>query len=288
MIEHIVSMSESDMPLKKYLRLAYPTLPDWALRDCLKKKEVRVNGQRAGADETVRRGDRLQIYLPEKFFIGDLRVLYEDDGFAAVEKPAGLPVDSDGRGVGADTMLQRARRLWPQARLAHRLDVGTGGVLLVAKNDDAEAALREAFERHEIEKHYRCAVVGTMEHDGGVMRAYLTKDAGAAKVRVTAREQAGSLPIETRYAVLRRLDEVTYLDVQLITGRTHQIRAHLAYVGHPILGDDKYGDRAFNKRHHASQPMLWCRSMALGGRTFISEPPFEELFLGAEKEQPSK
>ena len=287
MKEHTVAMSEGGMPLRKYLRLAYPALPEWALRECLKKKDVRVNGRRAGAAEAVHRGDRLQIYLPDNFFGQSLRIIYEDDAFAAVEKPAGLPVDTDGLGVGADTALERARCLRPEARLVHRLDVGTGGVLLIAKNDASEAKLRAMFQKHEIEKHYRCTVLGAMHRDGDTLRAHLIKDAGASTVRVTATPRPGSVPIETRYTVLRRLDDMSYLDVQLITGRTHQIRAHLAFVGHAILGDDKYGDRSINKRYRVSQPLLWCRSMTFEGHTFISVPPFEEHFLGTEKERPS-
>lgn len=276
MRKHVVPPGVSPMPLRQYLSRAFPAAPAWLLRETLKKKDVRVNGVKSAADAAVRGRDELTLYIDERYLTAPPEVIYEDEALIVVDKPAGIPVDSDGQGVGADTMLARLRGVCPDARLCHRLDTDTGGVLIAAKNAEAEARMRVVFASHALTKLYQCVVVGDPPQDAARLTAWLEKDAKAARVRVTDHPSPRALAIETRYRVLARGVGLARLEVNLITGRTHQIRAHLSHVGLPLLGDDKYGDREANRRWKATQPALWCTTISFDRYSFESRPRFGE------------
>ena len=271
---HRVPAGVPRMTLRQYLPRAFPAMPLWLARETLKKKDVRVNGVRSGPDAMVEAGDELAVYVEDRYLTALPDIIYEDEALIVVDKPAGVPVDSDSQGVGADTMLSRLRGVCPGARLCHRLDTYTGGVLIAAKTDEAEARMRDIFREHALTKLYECVVAGDPPAGEARLTAWLEKDARAARVRVLDHPAPGALPIETRYRVLGRRDGLARLEVNLITGRTHQIRAHLSRVGLPILGDDKYGDREANRRLKVPQPLLWCVRIRFGECDFQSRPKF--------------
>lgn len=274
MRKHLVPERVPAMPLSAYLRRAFPRIPASLLKETMKKRDVRVNGVKSDGQASVRGGDELTLYLPDKYLSAPLRILYEDERMLAVEKPAGVPVDEDADSIGADTMLARLRAYCPTASLAHRLDAGTGGVLLAGKSEEGLAHLLDAFKSHRVEKTYLCLVRGAPNPPQADRKAFLLKDAASAHVRILNVPAPGALSIETRYRLLEARGDMSLLEVQLVTGRTHQIRAHLSFLGYPLLGDDKYGDRAFNRAHHAAQIALWCARLRLDGLTFESRPPF--------------
>lgn len=249
---HTVPQGVARTPLNKYLLRAWPMLPGWVVRDAMKTRSVRINGVKCGAEAFVCAGDELKIYILDQYFEAPLEVIYEDDELLAVNKPAGLPVDADQRNVGEDTLKSRVQAKYPGAQLCHRLDTGTSGVLLCAKTPQAHEILLKAFAAHELRKKYHCIVAGKMHPPEATLKAWLKKDAGAAKVRVLDHPAGGAQEIQTRYRMLECFTAkgvtLSRLEVALITGRTHQIRAHMAFVDHPLLGDDKYGDRALNKK----------------------------------------
>ncbi|MCL1964186.1 MAG: RNA pseudouridine synthase, partial [Firmicutes bacterium] len=155
------------------------------------------------------------------------------------------------------------------------LDVMTGGLVLLAKDARALAVAEDAFARHALAKGYRALVRGCPTPKEAILTAYLRKDAERARVRVLDRAAEGTVPIETRYRVVEAGEEISRVEIGLITGRTHQIRAHMAHIGHPILGDDKYGDRAFNRDHGARRQKLWATRLVLwDGRAFEVEEGF--------------
>lgn len=284
---HTVPDGVQSMALARYLSRAYPMLPGFALRDALKKRDVRVNGQKWDGQRPVRGGDELAVYLADKYLTGPLEVLFADGRILAVEKPAGLPVDADGDGVGEDTLLARARAAYPGARLCHRLDAGTGGAMLLSLEGAAHEALLAAFKARQIAKTYQCVARGCPEAPRGTLVHYLQKDAAAARVFAAAQPRPGARRAELDYAVLTpRLaadPALALFEIELGTGRTHQIRAQLAAIGHPILGDDKYGDRALNKRLRCEAPCLWCVRLEIlaggalapyRGRAFVSPARF--------------
>ena len=148
MTAHTVPAGVPAMPLERYLRRAWPLVPPRVLRDALKKKDVRINGARSGSGDTVRGGDALAVYLDDKWLQPEPEILFSDDRLIVAVKPQGLPVDVDRDGVGADTLLTRLTRRWPGARLCHRLDAATGGIVLAAADDVAAFARREGLTGH--------------------------------------------------------------------------------------------------------------------------------------------
>lgn len=257
--------------LSRYLRRAWPMAPGWAIRTALKARDVRVNGERAQADRPVAGGDELTLYIDPRFLSGELPVLFEDGRLLAVCKPQGLPVDVDEDGIGADTALLRAQRAYPSARLVHRLDAGTGGVLLFSLTEEMHSALLDAFREGRVDKVYRCVVKGRPE--SRTLSDYLIKDAARSKVLVRADPVPGAKRAQTRVVAVGPLPdtELSLIEVEILTGRTHQIRAQLAAHGHPLLGDDKYGDRALNQAYRVEWPQLWCVRIALRAGGVLAE-----------------
>lgn len=275
MHRHTVPVGVDPTPLARYLSRAFPQLPGWLIRETLKKKDVRINGAKSGSDASVAAGDELTLYIDDKYFSAPLSVLYEDARLLVVEKPTGIPVDADRANIGADTMLVRIQAHCPSAQLCHRLDAGTGGVLIAAKTDDALTEMTDAFQRHALTKTYRCLVVGRPAAPEARLKDYLVKDARASHVRIVHRPQPGALSVETHYRLVDAKGGLSLLEVTLITGRTHQIRAHLSSIGLPLLGDDKYGDREANRRFNRSQPALWCTEIRWNRLVFHSDAPFK-------------
>ena len=223
----------------------------------LRSGEVRVNSGRVAASRRLEVGDRVRIppiRVAERE-AGDapapaleLPVLFEDEHVLAVDKPAGLAVHG-GSGI-AHGAIERLRAGRPQAKfleLVHRLDRETSGVLLLAKKRAALVALHEDLRERGMDKRYQAAVAGRVRDEKRRVKVALRKySTGEGERRVAVDEGEGQ-EAETIFRRLARNDEFSLLEAQLLTGRTHQIRVHLAHIGHPILGDDKYGDFALDK-----------------------------------------
>lgn len=284
MNRHEIPSGVGPEELSRYIRRAWPLLPGHVLRDLMKKRDVRVNGAKAGKGEMVRGGDVLEIYAPDRYFGGDVEILFDDGRLLAAVKPQGLPALPDADGVGADTMEKRLRRTHPTARLCHRLDAATGGVMLAALDDETEAQAFEAFKRHAMHKAYRAVLCAKPPREEMELRAQLTKDARRASVRVTDRPVSGSKEIITRVKLLGSAGNGLWeAELEPVTGRTHQLRAHMAHIGCPILGDDKYGDREKNRAlGFTARLCLWCETMEIpadsplkgyAGQKFHAEAP---------------
>lgn len=279
--EAIVPENAPAQRLENYLSRAFPLLPPHVIRTALSKKDVKQNGVRCSREAALIPGARVQLYTA---FQAEIPVVYEDEHILLLHKPAGISCDADSR--GGMTVLNIAEKAAGGAyrpRLCHRLDNQTSGLLLLAKDDESEQILLEAFEQHTLEKVYECLVRGQMRPETATVNAFLVKDAARATVRVITHETPGALPIATQYETLSFDGTLSRLRVTLLTGRTHQIRAHMAFLSHPLLGDDKYGDRNFNKRMKTTALHLCAVSLTLHvggclsyleGRTFTVQPPF--------------
>ena len=284
MIRHEVPSGVKAEELSRYLRRAWPLLPGHALRNLLKNKDVRVNGARSGKGAQVRGGDLLEIYGDARWFEPAAEILYDDGRLLAAVKPQGLPSLPDRDGVGADTMEARLMRAHPSARLCHRLDAATGGVMLAALDDETRERAFVAFKERQLRKTYRAVLCGQPPRGERVLRAQLFKDAKRGVVRVSERSTPGSQEIVTRMLPVRELrDGLWEAELEPVTGRTHQLRAHMAHIGCPILGDDRYGDREINRRRgFVGRLCLWCERIEIpaggaldhwAGQEFYAEAP---------------
>lgn len=276
-----VPQRASGMTLGAYAVQAFPLLSAHAVRDAFSARDVKMNGKRTDRDAPLIPGAEIRLYTPQEV---SLPVVFENDRVLLINKPASINCDADEWGgmTVLSLMEERAQGKY-RPRLCHRLDHQTSGLLLLCKDDDSEQCLFNAFRDRKLEKIYQCLVRGEMRPPSATREAYLIKDAEQARVRIVTHETPGALPIATHYETIGFDGVLSRLRVTLITGRTHQIRAHLSFLSHPILGDDKYGDRALNKRWKARDLKLCATELTLwpggilsdlDGMHFSIQPPF--------------
>ena len=241
-----------------------PQVPFYAIRQAFDKRDVKMNGVRVSRDAQALAGATVQLYLPPQKPREALRVVYQDERVLVVFKPVGVSCEGDEKGGLTIGQLARETLLAPDAPEplpCHRLDNQTDGLLLLAKDERTQALLMDGFRARQVHKQYQCVVRGTPSPGRAVLEGYLRKDAKRARVWVTPHPAPGALPIQTGYTVLRG-GETARLLIDLYTGRTHQIRAQMAAIGHPVVGDDEYGDRALNKALRAKRLMLTSVSLS--------------------------
>lgn len=240
--------------LSKYLSEVFPELRYGYFRTLLKLREIRVNGKKISADIILQKGDLVEVYCDEdKLLKFNFESVYEDENVLVAVKP---------RGVSSEEFCNRiSTTINKPTALAHRLDTNTKGLIMMSHNDKSADALREGFKKGFIEKKYFALVGGKLsEHLD--LKAYLVKDAEKGVVTVTDIKVAGSVPIRTEVEPTEIGEDVTTVEVTLHSGKTHQIRAHLAYAGYPIVGDTKYGDFELNRVMRAKRQYLTACKLA--------------------------
>jgi len=280
MKEFLVGPNDANQRLDKFVLKAAKNLPQALLYKYIRLKRIKVNSKRSEIAYRLCEGDNVQMYLNDEFFAegeasfltapAQVDVIFEDENLLIVDKKPGLVVHEDDEGT-ADTLIARILHYLynkgeydPEVEnsfapaLCNRLDRNTGGIVIAAKNAPALRILNEKIKEREIQKDYLCIVHGRMEQKAGTLEGFLEKDKGERKVYIHEKQQKGDLAVKTKYRVLGESGPLSLLEAELITGRTHQIRAHFASIGHPLLGDGKYGTNELNRPYGLKSQALYA------------------------------
>lgn len=305
MKKFLIEKNDSGQRLDKFIAKAVPALPKSLMYKEIRRKNIKINGKRAEISQKLCEGDEVSIYVKDEFFATvrekfdflsaskKLTVVYEDENIILLDKSVGILSHPDDNEYN-DTLISRVKRyLYEKGEydpknensftpaLVNRIDRNTGGLVIAAKNSESLRILNEKLKNREIKKYYLCVIHGTPEKKSGCLISYMIKDEKNNKVRVFDCEVPGSKTMKSEYRVLEEKNGLSLVEVELHTGRTHQIRAQFSHIGHPLLGDGKYGTNALNKKYGYKKQFLYSYKLRFD---FVSDAGILEYLNGTEFE----
>lgn len=286
----IVGSNDATLRLDKFIAKNIPALPKSLMYKYIRTKDIKVNGKRAEISTRLNVGDRVDAYIKDEFLAPvekqydflraskQLKIVYEDENILLADKPQGVLSHPDDKEY-IDTLIGRIQRYlyekgeFDPARentfmpaLANRIDRNTGGIVIAAKNAEALRILCDKIKHREIDKRYLTVVHGVPKRKKDLLTGYLQKNEAKNKVYLSKEDNGGS-EIRTAYTVLASKNDLSLLEIELLTGRTHQIRAHLASIGHALLGDGKYGRLNEDKKLGFNKQALYSYKLTFNFKT---------------------
>lgn len=305
MKEFTIGPNDAGQRLDRFLAKAVPLLPASLAQKYIRIKRIKLGGKRVERDTRLKEGDVLQLYINDEFFdkprednayltvaVPKLNIVYEDEHILLVDKRPGLAVHPhDGAEYGRtlidhiQSYLYQKREWRPREEsaftpaLCNRIDRNTGGIVIAAKTAEALRVMNQKIKDRELDKRYLAIVEGTPRPQKGSLKGYLFKDAKQNRVFVTDTPQPGAKTCQTNYITLASRNGLSLVECELITGRTHQIRAQFAHAGHPLLGDGKYGklDKRYDRNYQAlySYKLTFCFTTDAGALEYLNGKSFQ-------------
>lgn len=287
MRELVVKKNDANQRLDKFLLKKFKTMPKKMAYMYIRKKCVKVNGKKATPEVMLKENDLLTFYIKDEFFDNiqeenyeflkapkTLKIIYEDENIILLDKKPGVIVHQD-KSYHFDCLLLRLQHyLYDNGEynpkeencfapaLVNRIDRNTGGIVIGAKNAESLRILNQKMKDRELHKFYLCLLINRPKKDNAILSDYLIKNEKTNKVTVLRNEKQGAKKILTKYSVQETNNNLTLCEVELLTGRTHQIRAHMSSIGCPILGDNKYGNKKLNQKYSLSKQCLYSYKLA--------------------------